>query len=366
MIKVTPPPFTVKTHHDGAHRYVLELGPGESASVSIHSSAASPDVRNYTAPDMGSAVWNSATSTILRITAPARATNGGIWNSSYSVAFNDGGSVVVLPKIAPTCKDYEYTFLEDEVGMFYLTRFGSSSTFDHLIVEVVDLPIAGTLHQSDPVHRSMANAMNRSGDLVNYEGTAYFVPASDGVGFPYSNFTYRFRDSSGLHSAVCVLTLNYKALNDLPQISDGVPTTVKEDSGDRVLLSLATFDVEDDSLGVLITSLPSKGRLFQTSDGTVTGNLTHIDRPYAVFDIGRVTSQFVSEVNAVSSFWGGPPYAGYHALQVFVDYECAQLHIASDRSVVVNLVNCAVLGASAPLLSFDSVANIFIAHPTSS
>ena len=95
---------------------------------------------------MGSAVWNSATSTIIRITAPTRAATGGTWNTSYSIAFSDGGSVVVLPKIAPTCKDYEYTFLEDEVGMFYLTRFGSSSTFDHLIVEVVDLPTAGTLH----------------------------------------------------------------------------------------------------------------------------------------------------------------------------------------------------------------------------
>ena len=68
----------------------------------------------------------------------------------------------------------------------------------HEVLKVVTLPTAGTLHQSDGVHRSMANAMTGPGDLANFEGTAYFVPAPDGVGFPYSTFTYRFRDTSGL------------------------------------------------------------------------------------------------------------------------------------------------------------------------
>ena len=240
-----------------------------------------------------------------------------MWDSPYVVAF-DGGSVSVLPKSAPSCTDNEYTFLEDEVGMFYLTWLGSSSTLDHLIVEVLTLPTAGTLHQSDPQSRSMAGAMTSPGDdLVNYEGVAYFVPAPDGVGHPYSTFTYRLRDTSGLRSAACTITLNYQIADDVPKVWDGEATTVEEDSG-RVLLSLDTFDVEGDSLGVFITSLPSKGKLYKTSDGTINGNLTHIDRPYAAFDVGDdVKGQYASGVNAVSSFWGSPPYAGYHALHVF-------------------------------------------------
>eukprot|EP00966_Prymnesium_polylepis_P306459 7081751-Prymnesium_polylepis.1 len=71
-----------------------------------------------------------------------------------------------------------------------------------------------------------------------------------------------------------------------------------------------------------ISKLPTKGKLYQTSDGTLNGNRTLVEKVYNNFDVGDVISQYLDSVTAVSSFWGGPPYAGYHPLTIIGAPDC--------------------------------------------
>jgi hypothetical protein len=165
-------------------------------------------------------------------------------------------------------------------------------------------------------------------------------------------------DAHSLTSKNASVVISLEGQNDLPTVA---PTTVSllEDSvlNIGVLVNLSATDSElGTPLDVVITSLPSKGQLFQTSDGTLAGTRTRIVSAHNLFDVGSVFSQYAERVLAVSSFWGGPPYAGYHPLTILgppdckAYGECAQdaawvrscaaqpvvwLHIAcSDRNVL--------------------------------
>ena len=63
------------------------------------------------------------------------------------------------------------------------------------------------------------------------------------------------------------------------------------------------------SLCRYISQLPIKGRLF--SIDPTSGAQRQITEAYNPFDVGTGTTwQYLSSVDRVSSFWGGPPYAG--------------------------------------------------------
>lgn len=90
-----------------------------------------------------------------------------------------------------------------------------------------------------------------------------------------------------------------------------------------VLIHLNATDGEvGTALDVIITSLPSKGQLYHTTDGTLSGRSRAVTAGYSHFDIGTVFSQYADRVLAVSSFWGGPPYAGYHPLTILGPPDC--------------------------------------------
>jgi len=297
----------------GTNPYAVNAVPGTTVTVSIATSGedVATGLSNVVGADSYSGTDITVTATDSETIVTFDVTDG---------TTTESNQLHVFPQLAPTCADFEYSSIEDAVQMMRLGWLGESSTMDSLTVNIMSVPTAGTLYQSvedGTGTRSMdeSSPITVPTELVNVEGVLYFVPEADGVGVPYATFTYTVTDESGLESGTCTISINYMSENDLPTVTTGTMITVSEDS-DAILISVTADDVEDDALSVLVTELPKKGKLYLTSDGTVNGNLTLIDREYSAFDTGDVISQYVSEVEAVSSFWGGPPYAGYHAFNV--------------------------------------------------
>eukprot|EP00966_Prymnesium_polylepis_P159946 3696849-Prymnesium_polylepis.1 len=71
-----------------------------------------------------------------------------------------------------------------------------------------------------------------------------------------------------------------------------------------------------------VSKLPTLGKLYKSSDNTLTGQLTEITAPYSPFDVGRPISQFISRIIGISSYWGNPPNAGYHPINVMGPPDC--------------------------------------------
>eukprot|EP00966_Prymnesium_polylepis_P143564 3314172-Prymnesium_polylepis.1 len=71
-----------------------------------------------------------------------------------------------------------------------------------------------------------------------------------------------------------------------------------------------------------VSKLPTKGKLYKSSDNTLSGTLTEITAPYSPFDVGQPFSQYISRVVGVSSYWGNPPNAGYHPINIMGPPDC--------------------------------------------
>jgi hypothetical protein len=165
-----------------------------------------------------------------------------------------------------------------------------------------------------------------------------------------------------IESSPVTFTLSVSEIDDVPMVQSQT-ILLEEDSlvGGGMTVQLNMSDAETGQvLDGYVTRLPTKGRLYALD--TISGNLTHIDAVHNLFDVRALTrcgftrtragvlhcasptsvlwqvgshivDQYVHEVHAVSSFWGSPPYAGYHALQIIgppdcdITGECAlQLH----------------------------------------
>ena len=131
-------------------------------------------------------------------------------------------------------------------------------------------------------------------------------------------------DAHDLTSENASVVISLEGQNDLPTVASTTVSLLEDAVRDMgVLVHLSAADSElGTPLDVVITSLPSKGQLFQTSDGTLTGTRTRIVSQHNLFDVGVVFSQYAERVLAVSSFWGGPPYAGYHPLTILGPPDC--------------------------------------------
>ena len=143
-----------------------------------------------------------------------------------------------------------------------------------------------------------------------------YVPESDGFGTPFDTFGYTMGfPSLSLTSSEASVSLAIEADNDLPQVFSRTYSFVEDSLPNGLLIELNASDAEVGTpLDILISSLPSLGTLYQTSDGTLAGSRTPITSAYNIFEVGVITSQYVERVLAVSSFWGTPPSPDYHPL----------------------------------------------------
>ena len=93
---------------------------------------------------------------------------------------------------------------------------GRSSTMDHLTVEIMTLPTAGTLFSLVVFWRMASESaadhgspMTSPGPLSSPMGHMAFVSEANGVGFPYASITFKVVDSRSLESEECTISFNY-------------------------------------------------------------------------------------------------------------------------------------------------------------
>jgi hypothetical protein len=108
------------------------------------------------------------------------------------------------------------------------------------------------------------------------------------------------------------------AIDDMPSAALPPKLNATEDATPQgLVVNLSYYDFEPQTpVGAVITKLPSKGTLYQTTGGA-QGKTVRIDAVYNNYDLGtQILDQYLHKVTKVSSFWGSPPYAGYHALGI--------------------------------------------------
>ena len=246
-----------------------------------------------------------------------------------------GGSAVhVLPKVAPTSAAQAagqagslYTSvstLEDQAVNFQLV---TDTTYAGGIQPVIaTLPTSGTLYQiPNRASTSTATPITTAGTAVTGFGRyVRYVSNPNLFGSPADTIGVSFKlvGTSIVSSTVTNVPINIVEQDDLPQVNSYLANFVEDTipNGYRVRLNLSDAETGQ-ILDGYISRLPTKGRLYAVD--TATGNLTQITENYNPFDVGSgVVEQYVSRVDAVSSFWGGPPYAGYHPLQLIGPPDC--------------------------------------------
>lgn len=188
---------------------------------------------------------------------------------------------------------------------------------------VTTVPTRGALYALPYASSTLAE-----GTLITHAGclipgpqpVVMYVPEPNGAGFPLDTLAYSVVDEADatLESAPTVVPINVEGLDDAPVVSVPSLSLVEDAHAGGVLVSLNASDQEVGTpLDVFITQLPTKGTLFRLPDNVPITN------PYSAFEIGEVVTQYVDEVVEVSSFWGNPPYAGYHPMHVIGPPDCS-------------------------------------------
>jgi hypothetical protein len=246
-----------------------------------------------------------------------------------------GNTVIILPKVAPVSPAEaagsgsslinQIATLEDRPVTFKLT---STTTYAAGFQPVITtLPTKGTLYQiSFRSDVSTATPITTTGQVVTGFGRYLrYVSDPDGFGAPYDSFAVAFQlIGTTIQSSSTTLPVNIVEQDDLPRTTSYLARFAEDlmPNGYRVTLNMT--DAESGQiLDGYITRLPRKGSLYAVD--TDSGNHTLITQEYNAFDVGTgLITQYADRTISVSSFWGGPPYAGYHALQVLGPPDCDQ------------------------------------------
>ena len=160
-------------------------------------------------------------------------------------------------------------------------------------------------------------------DVSAIPGRLEYIPQKDGSGFSFDSFKYKVTNDEGLDSTEGIVTFDIDVLDDTAQ-SLPVPTAMlnEDPNSGHVEIVLNASDVEGDVVALFITKMPSKGSLYlpPLQSGGALG--PRIDSVYEKSLMLNYLEQYAFNVISVSSFWGGPPYAGYHAMNVLGKPSC--------------------------------------------
>ena len=224
-----------------------------------------------------------------------------------------------------------YTGVEDSAYTYQLWGESSWAAGKDLVPKITQLPTGGKLYVVDAADSSTVDAateITAVGQLVtSYSRYVRYVPAQDGAssgaGVPYDTFTYALTVGGLEQATPTTVKIILASVNDLPVVTGG-SYTLAEDAAAK-LIPLVASDAETGTmLDLSLTSLPTKGDVYLTTDGTVVGRLSSpIARKYSNFDAGgEVYSQVPTEVLGVSSFWGNPPSTDYHPSSMLGNQSC--------------------------------------------
>ena len=248
---------------------------------------------------------------------------------------SSGVTVHVVPVEAPVPPFGTFlsaTGLED--ASMHVRLWGSHGTGLDLEAVIVAAPTKGTLHQVAHCTSTDSEGQLADGSVTDATGLCVmYTPEADAYGEPYDSFSFqtRYKSKPSYASPTVTITLTVRGSDDLPTsvvANSSYSLSIQEDDGAQ-LIELNVTDAEVGTpLDLYISALPTKGKLYLTSDGTLAGERTEITTTYSFFDVGtNVQGQYLHSVRAVSSFWpsvasGNPVYAGYHALNILGPPDC--------------------------------------------
>tara|TARA_B100000700_G_scaffold301335_1_gene370491 strand:+ start:6395 stop:16000 length:9606 start_codon:yes stop_codon:yes gene_type:complete len=166
----------------------------------------------------------------------------------------------------PTANTQTVTVNEDtEVT---ITLSGSDDDGDDLSYKITTLPSNGTLYQTSD-GSTKGSAISSTGTTVSDNSRRLiYISATNGNGNGHGNFAFKVNDGT-VDSDAATVTVNVTAVNDAPT-ADTQTVTVNEDT--EVTITLSGSDGDGDDLSYKISTLPSNGTLYQTSDGSTKGS----------------------------------------------------------------------------------------------
>jgi len=209
---------------------------------------------------------------IIYISAPDGSGDG---HGNFGFKINDGTSdsdeATVTVNVAPVDDKLQataQTVTGTEDTDVTITLAGTDSDGRSFSSKITALPANGFLFQtSDGTTR---------GDTITLVPTTVsdashriiYLSAKDGNGDGHGNFGFKiYAGTSG--SAESDVTVNISNINDA---ASATAQTVSADEDIDKTITLAGTDIDGDALTYNITTLPSNGTLFQTSDGSTRGN----------------------------------------------------------------------------------------------
>jgi len=257
---------------------------------------------------------------------------------STHVAVDGGVTIHVVPKAAPTgaaAASNVHRGVEDRAINIQLWGKSSWAPGSALVPKITALPTGGVLYV---VQDASATSVEQADRIVTAgqsvpSAARYvrYVPnpdgASSGPGVPYDRFSYSLVAPGGVEGPPTTKKILLASVNDLPEVSGSAHAFDEDAHPGGLAIPLVATDAETGTmLDLYIASLPAKGDLYLTADGTAEGKYgAPISREYSHFDVGGAVSsagQRPTEVLAVSSFWGNPPNTGYHPLNMLGDQSC--------------------------------------------
>jgi hypothetical protein len=213
------------------------------------------------------------------------------------------------------------TLKEDAEVVVKLLETARDISGEPMEVVITQLPDKGMIKYYEAVrlgHPETGRVFPNSSMLVpGGSGPITFFPDLDGSGDPYTTLKYKVRrkDGSSLYeSNEGTVTFVVEPSDDIAKATPASAVTDEDHTG--ILVELLASDSEGEATDIFITKLPTKGKLYLTSDGTLQGDRELISQPYSDFAFGHVERQYASAVTEVSSFWGSGLYFGYHPMMV--------------------------------------------------
>ena len=149
------------------------------------------------------------------------------------------------------------------------------------------------------------------GDVLNGPGYSICKLVNDREGTHSQAVRFEVSDLFGT-KVEATADYEIQSVDDVP-ISKSQSVTVLEDQ-DAKKVTLEVIDPETDKATIVITKLPTKGKLyFENKDGTVGGEIT---KPFTPWSAKASTFQYALNVTGVSSFWGNGQNTNYHPIQI--------------------------------------------------
>ncbi|MBW4466169.1 MAG: DUF4347 domain-containing protein [Pegethrix bostrychoides GSE-TBD4-15B] len=245
---------------------------------------------------------------------------------------------------APTSADKTIATDEDTAYTFQLSdfRFSDSDSDDSLqTVKVTQLLGAGSLTLDGSA--VTANDQISVADIT--AGKLSFTPAANDNGTGYASFQFQVSDGTAFSSAQ-TLTVNVRAINDLPTSAD---KTVTADENTAYVFQLSDFQFSDSDSGdslqtVKVTQLPGAGSL------TLDGSAVTANDQISVADITTGKLQFTPAAND-----NGTGYASFQ----FQVSDGTAFSSAQTLTVDVSSNNTAPTSADKTVVTDEDTAYIF-------